>query len=131
MVGVGILIQKKDEYLIVKRAAEPDKGLWSIPGGLVEVGEKAFEAAIREAKEETNLDVKIIKLIDVIDKIVLDEKNNIKYHFIILDYLAKPIKGKMIPRDDALEARWIKSTDLKKFEITPTLVELFKKLNIY
>ena len=131
MVGVGILIQKKDEYLIVKRAAEPDKGLWSIPGGLVEVGEKAYEAAIREAKEETGLEVKIIKLIDVIDKIVLDENNNIKYHFIILDYLANPIKGKMRPQDDALEAKWIKSKDLIKYEITPTLVELFKKLNIY
>jgi len=57
LVGVGVLIGDDDKYLLIKRAADPDRGLWSIPGGMVEVGEKAIDAARREAKEETNLDV--------------------------------------------------------------------------
>ena len=131
MIGVGILIQKGEEYLIIKRAVEPDKGLWSIPGGLVEVGEKAKDAAIREAKEETCLEIQVKKLIGVVDKIILDDEGNTKYHFIILDYLAEPISGEMNPRDDALDAKWVKKGNFKKQNLTPTLVDLLKKLEIY
>ena len=69
IVGVGVLIQDGDRYLLIKRAAEPDAGLWSIPGGLVELGERAGEAAAREAREETGLDVEITNVLDVVDKI--------------------------------------------------------------
>ncbi|MFP3951597.1 MAG: NUDIX hydrolase [Candidatus Bathyarchaeia archaeon] len=131
IVGVGILIQRGDEYLLIKRASEPDAGLWSIPGGLVEVGERVEEAARREAKEETGLDVHLISLLDVIDKIVYDEDDQIKYHFVILDYIAEPVSGTMAPRDDALEARWVHPKDLHRYELSPTLMELLESLNIH
>lgn len=131
IVGVGILIQRGKEYLIIKRASEPDKGLWSIPGGLVEVGEKAKDAAVREAKEETCLEIVVKKLIGVIDKIILDDEGNTKYHFIILDYLAEPIRGAMKPRDDALDAKWVKTKEFKKHNLTPTFVDLLRRLKIY
>ena len=131
MVGVGVLIREEDRYLIVKRAAEPDAGLWSIPGGLVEVGERASDAAVREAKEETGLDIGIVDVIGVVDKIVRDEASRVKYHFVIIDYLAEPGSGSMRAASDALEARWVKAEELPCYDLTPTLVELLKRVGIY
>lgn len=131
MVGVGILIRKGDEYLLIKRASEPDKGLWSVPGGMVEVGEKAEEAAIREAKEETGLEIELVKDLGVVDKIVRDEVGKVKYHFIIIDYLAEPVAGEMHHHDDALDAQWVHPRDFGKYTMSPTLVDLLSRINLY
>lgn len=130
LVGVDILIEREDKYLLIKRAAEPEAGLWSIPGGMVEVGEKAAEAAVREALEETSLEVEIEKLIEVVDKIVPDDNGEIKYHFVIIDYLAKPVGGEM-HHDDALDACWVHPSEFTEYELTPTLVDLFKRIDLY
>jgi ADP-ribose pyrophosphatase len=131
IVGVGVLIEEDGRYLLVKRAAEPDAGLWSIPGGLIEVGEKAADAAVREALEETGLSVEIMNRVDVVDKIVRDDDGDVKYHFIIIDFLARPLSGEMRPMDDALDAAWAAPEDFIKYELTPTLVELLKRIGIY
>ena len=78
-VGVGVLIKAGDYILLVKRSNEPNKGLWSIPGGMVELGEEVREATKREAKEETGLDIKVDSLLDVVDNIILDENGKIHY----------------------------------------------------
>lgn len=130
IVGVGILIRKGSEYLLIKRAADPDKDLWSIPGGLVEIGEKAVEAAVREAKEETGLDIELRDILGVVDKIVKDESGQVKYHFIIIDYLAEPIGGKMEHHDDALDAKWVRLSDFRDYELSPTLVELLVRIKL-
>ena len=80
------MIRDGDKYLLIKRAANPDKGLWSVPGGLVEVGERIQEAAIREAKEETCLNVKLVERLGVVDKIEYDESGEVYYHFIIIPF---------------------------------------------
>jgi 8-oxo-dGTP diphosphatase len=85
LVGVGILIRQGDKYLLIQRAAEPDKGLWSVPGGMIEIGERSTEAAVREVYEETGLVVEILRILDVIDKIIMDE-NKVKFHFVIVDF---------------------------------------------
>lgn len=131
LVGVGVLIRDGDRYLMVKRGAEPDAGLWSIPGGLVEVGEGTSDAAVREAKEETGLDVDIMEVLGVVDKIVRDEDRRVKYHFVIIDYLAEARDGSMRAASDALEARWVNAEELTDYELTPTLVELMKRVGIY
>jgi len=131
IVGVGVLIEEDGRYLLVKRAAEPDAGLWSIPGGLIEVGEKAADAAVREALEETGLSVEIMNRVDVVDKIIRDDDGDVKYHFIIIDFLARPLSGEMRPMDDALDAAWAAPEDFIKYELTPTLVELLKRIGIY
>jgi 8-oxo-dGTP diphosphatase len=131
MVGVGILIRKGDEYLLIKRASEPDKGLWSVPGGMVEVGEKVEEAAIREAKEETGLEIEIVKDLGAVDKIVRDDVGKIKYHFIIIDYLAEPVAGEMHHHDDALDAQWVHPREFRKYMMSPTLVDLLRRINLY
>ena len=131
MVGVGILIKKGDEYLLIKRAAEPDAGLWSIPGGLVEIGERATDAAVREAKEETGLDVEIEKVLGLVDKIIRDEGSEIKYHFVIIDYLASPKGGSLAASSDALDARWAKAEEFPSYELSPTLVQLLRRVDLY
>jgi 8-oxo-dGTP diphosphatase len=131
LVGVGILIRVGEEYLLIKRASEPDKGMWSIPGGMVELGEKVCDAAIREAKEETGLDVELVEDLGVVDKIVNDESGEVKYHFVIIDYLAEPVSGEMHAMDDALEAHWVHPRDFHRYEMSPTLVDLLKRIDQY
>ena len=131
MVGVGVLIRDEDRYLIIKRAVDPDAGLWSIPGGLVEIGERAAEAAVREAKEETSLDVEIIDILDIVDRIIMDENGRIKFQFVIVDFLAWPKSGSVKASSDALEARWIRSEEFPNYELTPTLIDLLKRMDVY
>jgi len=131
IVGVGVLIEEDGRYLLVKRAAEPDAGLWSIPGGLIDVGEKAADAAVREALEETGLTVEILNRVDVVDKIVRDPDGGVRYHFVIIDFNVRPLGGKMRAMDDALDAVWVKPEEFTEYELTPTLVELLKRMGLY
>lgn len=131
MVGVGVLIRDGDRFLIIKRAVDPDAGLWSIPGGLVEIGERAAEAAVREVKEETALDVEILDLLDIVDRIIEDDDGRIKFHFVIVDYFARPRSGSVRASSDALEARWVRAEEFPSYELTATLVELLKRVGIY
>lgn len=131
MIGVGTLVKHKDRYLIIKRAAEPDKGLWSIPGGVVEVGERTADAASREVKEETGLDVKIVDLLGVVDKIIWDEMSRVKYHFIIVDYLATLHSGDVKASSDAMEVRWVRAEEFPDYDLSLTLIQLLKRIKIY
>jgi len=131
IVGVGVLIEEDGRYLLVKRAAEPDAGLWSIPGGLIDVGEKAADAAVREALEETGLTVEILNRVDVVDKIVRDPDGDVRYHFVIIDFNARPLGGEVKAMDDALDAVWVNPGEFTEYELTPTLVELLKRMGLY
>ncbi|RLE51790.1 MAG: hypothetical protein DRJ33_05160 [Candidatus Methanomethylicota archaeon] len=128
LVGVGVVIVKGNEILLVKRRKEPGKGLWSIPGGLVLLGERLEEAAKREVKEETGLNVKIIKLIDVVDVVYRDKDGKVEYHYVIVDYLGKPVGGQITPGSDVEEVRWFKLEDVDQSQLTPTFAELFNRL---
>jgi ADP-ribose pyrophosphatase YjhB (NUDIX family) len=131
MVGVGVLIKDNGQYLLIKRASEPDAGLWSIPGGLVEVGEGTEDAAKREATEETGLDVEIDEILGVIDKIVMDDDSLIKFHFIIIDYLASVNGGLLKASSDALDALWVRAEEFPKYDLSPTLIELLRRIDLY
>jgi ADP-ribose pyrophosphatase len=130
LVGVGVLIKDDDRYLLIKRATEPDAGLWSVPGGMVELGERAADAAKREAQEETGLEVEIVEVLGVVDKIVEGDENRIKFHFVIVDYLAYPVGGSLEASSDALDARWVKPADFWDCEMSPTLMELLKRIDL-
>ncbi|MEM3506619.1 MAG: NUDIX hydrolase [Candidatus Bathyarchaeia archaeon] len=128
LVGVGAVIIDKDSVLLVKRKHEPGKGLWSIPGGLVELGETVREAVKREVKEETGLDVEVVKLIDVVDNIIKDEQNRIKFHYILIDFLVSIIRGECKPTSDASEIKWFKYNELTNYKVTNTAMNLLKKI---
>ena len=116
-VGVGaVVIDPAGHVLLVKRAREPMKGHWSLPGGLVELGETMGEAIQREVVEETNLTISAGPVIDVIDKIVLAETSNepasnVRYHYIIVDFLCTVVSGDLQAATDADDACWITHDD--------------------
>jgi len=106
VVGVGAVLIHNGKILIEKRKNEPGRGKWSIPGGLVELGEKAEETVIREVKEETNLAVSRPHLIDDVDNVETDETGDVRYHYIILDYFVKIESGLLKAASDAAELKW-------------------------
>ncbi|MEM0357209.1 MAG: NUDIX hydrolase [Candidatus Bathyarchaeia archaeon] len=120
VVGVGAIIVCDGKILLEKRKGEPGKGKWSVPGGLVELGETVEEAVIREVKEETGLDVAEPELIDVVDNIVRDENGGIKWHFVILDFFVKVRGGELRAADDAEEIRWVPLNEAEKYDLTKT-----------
>jgi len=136
VVGVGAIIVCNGKILLEKRKSEPGRGKWSVPGGLVELGESTEQAVIREVKEETGLDVENPELIDVVNNIIFDENGKIEYHFIIVDYFVKLRGGELNAADDAEELKWVALDDVEKYNITSTLraflqrnMEKLKKLN--
>jgi mutator protein MutT len=125
LVGVGVIIIGQGKILLEKRKNEPGRGQWSIPGGLVELGESVERTAIREVKEETGLEVENPVHIDVVDNIDLDEEGKVKYHFVIIDYLVKLKGGSVEASSDAAELRWVPFDDVGKYDLTPTFREFF------
>jgi mutator protein MutT len=127
IVGVGAVIIQDGRILLEKRKNEPGKGKWSIPGGLVELGETVEQTAIREVKEETGLEVEKPEHIDVVDNVVRDENGKVKYHFVIIDYFVKLKGGTMKAMSDAEELRWVTFDEVEKYDLTKTFMEFFKR----
>lgn len=133
-VGVGVLLIRDGKLLLVERKYDPDAGLWSIPGGHLDLGERVRKAAEREAFEETGFLVKATKLAGIIDKIMYDDDGRIEYHYVLLNYFVEQIEGdknqKPVADDDALDARFVPFDKLKDYNLTDSLVELLKRLKI-
>ncbi len=123
---------KDNTILIIQRGHEPDKGLWSIPGGMVSYDERTDIAAAREVAEETGLKVLAMEYVaDIVDKIIYDTNGKLKYHFIIVDYVTHQFEGTPVAMDDAVACEWCPFTELPKHEYPDTIVELFKKIHIW
>jgi len=122
-VGVGALIIKDNKVLLVKRANEPNKGKWSIPGGVVKLGESLIDALKREIIEETGLEINVLDVACVSEEIVKDYES-IKFHYVIIDFFAEVVGGELKVGSDAEEARWVSFDELDDLEI----VEFVKKL---
>lgn len=129
IVGVGAVILQDDKIILVKRRAEPGKGRWSIPGGSVHLGEKVRDATVREAKEESGLEVEILdeRPMDAFDSIITDEKGRTKYHFTLLEFLAQPKGGTLKAAEDVAEARWVPLEEVKKYDLTNSFRIFFEK----
>src|SRR3977135_2354347 len=104
IVAVGAVIVDGDRVLLVKRGQEPLKGEWSLPGGAVEIGETLEEAIRREVREETCLDVEVGPIVDVLDRIRYDPDGRIKFHYVLVDFLCRPLGGTLQGASDAEEA---------------------------
>lgn len=129
LIGVGAIIMNQNKMLVVKRANEPAKGLWSVPGGVVELGEQLHEALKREVNEETGLEVDIERLVAAVDNIVFDEEGRIQYHYVLLDYLCRSRGGAMKAADDVREIQWVPLEALQSLPITPSLNRVIAKIS--
>ena len=127
LLGVGALIICKGKILLEKRRNEPGRGQWSIPGGLVELGENVEQTVIREVREETGLEVENPEHVDIVDNIDLDENGKVRYHFIIVDYLVELKGGTLKAASDAEELRWVAFEDVGKYDLTPTFRAFFER----
>jgi len=112
VVSVGAIIIKVNKVLLVKRAHEPSRGLWSIPGGVVELGETAQEALRREVKEECGLKIDIGPVFDVVNAIVKGKNGRIVYHYVIIDFLARYKSGNLKIASDIRNARWFRKDEI-------------------
>lgn len=128
LAAVGAVIKKGGRVLLVKRRFEPSREKWSIPGGLVELGERVKDAVKREIYEEVGLKIRLIRLIDVVDNIVRDEDGRVRYHYIILDYLAVPKGGVLRWNEEALDIGWFTPNEAAKLNLTKTSRHLLRKI---
>jgi len=117
LVGVGAIIIEDDRVVLVKRAHPPIQGKWSIPGGVLEVGEMVREAAVREACEETGLIVEPGELLGVFDRVLRTEDNRVQYHYVLIDFLCRRVGGELHAASDAEEVRWFTRKELPALKL--------------
>jgi len=126
LVGVGAVIVEAGRVALVKRAHAPLAGEWSIPGGALEVGELVRDAAAREALEETGLTVEPQELLGVFDRVLRDENGRVRYHYLLVDFLCRRVKGEVRGGGDAEEARWFTPAEVKKLPLAKDTAEVIR-----
>jgi mutator protein MutT len=125
--GVGAIVFRGTEVLLIKRGSPPALGKWSIPGGLVELGESLEAAVRREVVEEVGLEVKVIDLVAALDRVILDPDGRIEYHYILLDFLCEVVSGHPSAASDADECRFVALEDLRLYDMTRGTEEVIKR----
>ncbi len=124
-IGVGVVVLRARETLLVRRSKPPRQGQWSLPGGLQELGETVFEAASREVAEETGVAVRALGLIDVIDLIERDPENqSVRYHYTLVDVAARWESGEAKAATDAADVAWTDVDDLERFHLWSETVRI-------
>ena len=127
LVGIGSVIIEGDRVVLVKRAHPPIQGHWSIPGGVLEVGEMVREAAVREAREETGLVVEPGELLGVYDRILRDAEQRVQYHYVLIDFFCRQVGGELLAASDAAEARWFTREGLPPLSLAEDTLEVIQK----
>jgi 8-oxo-dGTP diphosphatase len=127
LVGVGAIIIEDGRVLLIKRAKAPLLGEWSIPGGMLELGETLREAAAREALEETGLVIETADLLGVFDRVVRDADQRILYHYVLIDFLCHRRSGDLCAAADAAEARWFTPAELPVLSLAADTFEVIQR----
>jgi 8-oxo-dGTP diphosphatase len=127
LIGVAAIIIKGVSVVLIRRAKEPSMGEWSIPGGLVQVGETLSEAVIREAREETGLKVRQGPMVQLVERIITDPNDRVRYHYVIADYRCSLIEGELIAGSDACEACWALQESLEDYGLPALALEIINK----
>ena len=126
--GVGAVVVDRGRVLLVRRGREPLKGQWSVPGGLLEVGESLAAGLVREVSEETSLTVEPVELIELLDRIHR-EGDRVRYHYVIADYLCRVVSGQLKAASDADAVRWVERAEwnsLSALELDPITVRVIE-----
>jgi 8-oxo-dGTP diphosphatase len=129
IVGVGAVVLEGNRVLLVRRGNEPLKGEWSIPGGALELGETLEAGVRREVAEETGLEVETKEIVEVLDKIVVED-GRVRYHYVLIDFLCVPAGGDLRFSTDAVDARWVAHEELNShsiYRLAPATVAVIEK----
>ena len=134
VVGIGGVIIEQGRCLLIRRGSEPLRGEWSIPGGTLEIGESLQKGVARELLEETGVEVRVLDLIEVFDRIFLENETsgaphtkNPRFHFVIVDYLCERISGEAVAGGDVTHVEWASEDELENFSLTPTATRVIRK----
>ena len=125
--GVGAIVVEGGRVLLVERGREPLQGTWSLPGGVVEAGERLACAIRREVREETGLEVDPVKMVEVFERIMLDDQGRTEYHYVLIDYLCRVTGGELCAGDDAARARWAAPGELASYRMTEGPLAVIRK----
>jgi 8-oxo-dGTP diphosphatase len=127
IVGVGAVILHEGNVVLVKRRFEPLAGQWSLPGGRLELGETLEAGLAREMLEETGLEVEVGPVVDVFDRILLDPERKVRYHYVLIDYLCRPLAGDLAHGSDVAAAEFVDPARLEPYRLTPKATAVIEK----
>lgn len=127
VVGVGAIVLDGGRVLLVERGNPPSAGWWSLPGGVLELGETLEEAVRREVLEETGLIVEPAGVVEVFERIVRDPEGRPEYHYVLIDYLCRASGGTLAAASDAARVRWVDRADLAGYAITEGTLPVIEK----
>ncbi len=122
--GVGAVIIESGKVLLVRRGQPPLEGRWTLPGGLVELGETIEQAVVREVKEETSWSVRVVKELTLFDFIEKDDAGRIRYHYVLADFLCEYVEGELAAGSDVKEVRLASLDELGAYDLTPKALEV-------
>jgi len=128
IVGVGGIILHRDRVVLIKRGKEPGLGQWSIPGGVVRTGETLREAVVREVLEETHLEVEVLSLAKVLERIFRDPECRVAYHYVLVDFHCGYKGGELRSDSDAEDARFVPLESLSSYQIAPVTLEVIHRV---
>ena len=123
-VGVGVVVFKGNDVLLAQRGKKPRQNRWSIPGGAQELGETIEQAAHREIREETGLEIDLLGLVEVVNSINRDDDEKVQFHYTLIDFVAEWKSGVIIPGDDAADARWVPLEEIGDYNLRPLTHEV-------
>ncbi len=126
-VGVGAVVLHKGRVLLVRRGGQPSAGKWSLPGGLVELGETTTDAVRRELAEECGVAIRVVGVAGVVDRIVRDAGGRVRYHYVLVDYLAYVDSDRATAGSDAAECRWVEVDQMEELNVTEGLADMIRR----
>jgi ADP-ribose pyrophosphatase YjhB (NUDIX family) len=127
VLGIGALIFERGRILLVERGKEPLKGYWSLPGGVLEIGETLEQGIIREVREETGLEVEPLKMLEIFERIIRDSQGAPEYHYVLIDYVCRVTGGSLRAADDASRVAWVPRRLLSTYQITTGTLPVIEK----
>jgi 8-oxo-dGTP diphosphatase len=130
IVGVGAIIIRENQVLLIQRGQEPLKGEWSLPGGALELGETLEQGIQREVLEETGLEIQPLQIVEVFDRIVRDEAGEVRFHYVLVDFLCRVTGGTLGCASDAAAVHWLNREELNshsKYRVAPFTIAVIEK----